>query len=93
VDPRENPGFDWPVAQLAHIFDRGRAQLESSEPETTSERRMVHRVQRNMDFSAGVMVFLLRTFLGMLALVLGLAIVTVVVERARLIALLIRLQE
>ena len=92
-DPRVNPGFDWPVARLAFIFDRGRAQLERAEPETKSEQQMIRRVQRNMDFSAGVMVFLLRTFCGTLAFVLGLTMVTVVVERARLIALVRRLQE
>lgn len=92
-DPRVNPGFDWPVARLAFIFDRGRAQLERAEPETKSEQLMVRRVKRNMDFSAGVMVFLLRSFCGTLAFVLGLAMMTVVVERARLIALVRRLKE
>jgi hypothetical protein len=92
-DPRANPGFDWPVARLAFIFDRGHAQLDRAQEGTPSEKSMVRRVKRNMEFSAGVMVFLLRVFLGTLTLVLGLAIVTIVVERARLITMLRRLQE
>ena len=93
TDPRENPGFDWPIARLAFVFEEGRFVTDNALPKTPSEDRLLRGLSRNMDFSAGVMVFMLRTFLGTLALVSGFAIMTVVVERARLIAIIRRLRE
>jgi len=93
TDPRVNPGFDWPVARLAFIFERGQAQLESADPGSVTEQRLRRGLLRNLQFSSGVMVLLLRIFFGTLGLVSGLAIVTVVVERARLITLITRLRE
>jgi hypothetical protein len=93
-DPRQNPGFDWPVARLAFIFERGHAILDNAEPGgSLTEQRLRRGLERNMQFSAGAMLMLLRVFFGTLALVSGFAIVTVVVERARLIALITRLRE
>ena len=43
--------------------------------------------------SVGVMVLLLRIFFGTIALVMGFAMVTVVVERARLLAMIRQLRE
>jgi hypothetical protein len=92
-DPRANPGFDWPVARLAFIFERGQAMIESAEPGSPNEQRLRRGLERNMEFSAGAMLMLLRVFFGTLALVSGFAIMTVVVERARLIGLIERLRE
>lgn len=94
LDPRENPGFDQPVANLAFLFDRHEAQLEvKAQHATPEERRLMRGLTRNMEFSAGIMVLLLRMFLGTLTLVFGFAIMTVVVERARLLAVLERRRE
>ena len=93
ADPRENPGFDWPIARLAFVFEEGRFVTDNALPKTPSEDRLLRGLSRNMDFSAGVMVLMLRTFMGTLALVSGFAIMTVVVERARLIAIIRRLRE
>ncbi len=93
VDPRENPGFDWPVARLGFLFERGMVMVENSVPETPTEARLLRGLTRNLNFSAGVMVLLLRIFFGTLALVSGLAIMTVVVERARLLAMIRHLRE
>jgi len=93
ADPRENPGFDWPVARLAFLFEPGLVVVENSVPETPTEGRLLRGLSRNMNFSAGVMVLLLRVYLGTLALVSGFAIMTVVVERARLIAMIRQLRE
>jgi hypothetical protein len=92
-DPRVNPGFDWPVARLAFIFDRGQQQLERAEAGSPAEQQLRRVLSRNMHFSSGVMVLLLRILFGTLALVSGLAIVTVVVERARLLAMIRHLRE
>ncbi len=93
VDPRENPGFDWPVARLAFLFERGQFIVENAVPETAVEDRLLRRLARNMTFSSGVMVLLLRIAIGMLAVVMGFAMVTVVVERARLLAMIRSLRE
>jgi hypothetical protein len=91
TDPRLNPGFDWPVARLAFLFERGHPSSRMR-PAPDGE-RLLRGMSRNMSFSAGVMVMLLRIFLGTLALVLGFATLTVVVERARLIAMIRHLRE
>jgi hypothetical protein len=93
TDPRLNPGFDWPVARLAFLFERGHFVVDNTAPQTPTEARLLRVLSSNMIFSAGVMVLLLRIFFGTLALVSGFAIMTVVVERARLIAMVRRLRE
>lgn len=93
ADPRDNPGFDGPVANLAFIFQRGQLRVEKAEPQTPSEARLLHALARNMQFSAGIMVLQVRIFLGTLALLGGFIMMTVVVERARLLRLIKRLQE
>lgn len=93
VDPRVNPGFDWPVARLAFIFDRGQTQLERAEPGSPAEQSLRHVLKRNMHFSSGVMVLLLRLLIGTLAMISGFAIMTVVVERGRLLAMIRQLRE
>jgi hypothetical protein len=92
-DPRDNPGFDWPIARLAFLFEGGHARIDKAVAETPTEARLLRGMSRNMTFSAGVMVMLLRVFVGTIAVVLGFSIVTVVVERARLIAMIRHLRE
>ncbi len=92
-DPRAHPGFDRPVAQLSFLFERYQSIVEHTDGETPAERRLLRGIARNMQFSAGIMVLLLRVFLGTLTLVFGLTIMTVVVERARLLAVIGRLRE
>ena len=93
VDPRVNPGFDRPVAELAFLFERGQTLMEKSVASTPTEARLMYGLSRNMQFSAGVMVMLLRIFIGTLVMVSGFAIMTVVVERTRLLRLISRLRE
>ena len=57
------------------------------------DKRLLRALARNMNFSSGVMVLLLRIFFGTIALVMGFAMVTVVVERARLLAMIRQLRE
>ena len=93
ADPRADPGFDWPVARLAFLFEHGQNSLDQAVSQTRTEGRLRRGMSRNMSFSAGVMVLQLRILFGTLALVLGFAMMTVVVERARLIAMIRHLRE
>jgi hypothetical protein len=94
LDPRDDPGFDRPVAQLAFLFEAHQKRLEQRvEDATNREIALMRGLLMNMAFSAGMMVLLLRVFIGTLVLVFGLSIMTVVVERARLLGVIGRLRE
>ncbi|HTO70993.1 MAG TPA: hypothetical protein VMR31_14120 [Myxococcota bacterium] len=92
-DPRVDPGFDGPVAKLAFLFDRGLEKIDNTTPQTPTEAFLLHALSRNMQFSTGVMVMLMRIFLGLFTLVTGLLTMTVVVERGRLLRVIKRLEE
>jgi len=93
ADPRQDTGFDRPIAQLGFLFQRGLWMVENAEPQTPTEQRLLHGLSRNMQFSAGMMVLLVRIFTGTLTMLAGFIMMTVVVERARLLKLIKRLQE
>lgn len=94
ADPRDNPGFDRPIAQLGFIFQKGQLQLEKmATVASPGERRILRMLSRNMSFSAGIMVLQVRLFVGTVALIGGLIMMTVVVERGRLLKLIKRLEE
>jgi hypothetical protein len=93
ADPRVNPGFDRPIAELAFIFERGQLIVENAVPRSPTEARLMRGLSRNMQFSAGIMVLLLRIFVGTLAMLGGLIVLTVVVERGRLLKLIARLEQ
>lgn len=93
ADPRVNPGFDRPIAELAFIFQRGQLIVENAVPQSPTEARLLHGLSRNMQFSSGVMVLLVRIFVGTIAMLGGLIVMTVVVERGRLLKLIKRLEE
>ena len=93
ADPRDDPGFDRPIARLAFLFHRYQLIVDDVDPKTPAEARMLHALSRNMQFSAGIIVLLVRMFVGTLAVLAGCIMMTVVVERARLLRLIKRLQE
>jgi hypothetical protein len=93
ADPRLDTGFDRPIAKLGFLFQRGLWLVENAQPQTPTEERLLHGLSRNMQFSAGIMVLLLRIFTGTLTTLAGFIVMTVVVERARLLKLIKRLQE
>lgn len=94
ADPRDNPGFDRPIAQLAFIFQAGQLHFEKMAAEATpKELALLRTLSRNMSFSAGIMVLQVRMFVGTVALIGGLIMMTVVVERGRLLKVIKRLQE
>jgi hypothetical protein len=93
LDPRDDPGFDRPIAQIAFLFEAHQARLEQRVDDATPrEIGLMRGLLMNMAFSAGMMVLLVRVFIGTILLVSGLSIMTVVVERARLLAVIHRLK-
>ncbi|HTO55509.1 MAG TPA: hypothetical protein VMR50_19150 [Myxococcota bacterium] len=93
ADPRKDSGFDRPVAELGSLFEHALFVVENATPETPTERRLMYGLSRNMQFSSGIMVLQMRIFLGTLTMLGGLIMMTVAVERARLLRLIKRLEE
>ena len=91
ADPREQTRWDRPVAQLADLYRPYRSILEAIKPTTYNERLLHEGVQRNLAFSSGVMILLVRVLIGTVACLAGLAALTVVVERRRLLVLIAQL--
>lgn len=92
-DPRTQPAFDAPVARLGFLYDRYQRVIGKIVPETQVERWLLDGMKRGMFFSAGVMVLMLRIYLGTLVLLMGLAALTVVIERRRLLSVIATLRE
>jgi hypothetical protein len=88
ADPRQEPGFDLPVARLAFAYDEQQRTFEKIRPETFTEHVLMESLVRGMNFSASFAVMLMRLFLGTLTLLSGLVILTVGVERQRLLAII-----
>lgn len=93
ADPREDTGWDTPITRLGYLFQRGLLIVENAEGQTPTEKRLLHGLALNMKFSSGVMVLMLRVFTGTIVMLGGFIMMTVVVERARLLKLIKRLQE
>lgn len=92
VDPRDQPSFDRPIARMAFLYDRYQRTLDKIRPETSVEALLLDSMKRGMVFSAGVMVLMLRVYIGTLVLLMGLIALTVVVERRRLLRVIEKLQ-
>ena len=67
-------------------------ELDSIETETARERLLVSGLRRSMHFSAGILALVVRVALGTLMAVAGLVVLTVVVERRRLLQIIGRLR-
>ena len=92
VDPRTQWSFDGPVADLAFLYDRYQRILDKVEPESDVEKLLLEGVRRGMYFSSGVMVLMLRIYIGTLVGLMGLVALTVVVERRRLLRMIEQLE-
>jgi hypothetical protein len=88
ADPRKEPGFDLPVARLAFAYDEQQRTFKKIRPETFTEHVLMDSLVRGMNFSAGFAVMLMRLFLGTLVMLSGLVILTVMVERQRLLEII-----
>ncbi len=91
ADPRRDPGFDRPVAKLAFLYASYQGGVERIEPETFTEAALLETLEGGMKFSAGMVLMLVRLFLGTLVALAGCVMMTVVVERRRLLAIIGRL--
>ena len=87
-DPRAAPtesALDGPVARIGRLFQGYQRVMDQIKPETPTEALLLEALDRNMNFSGGVMLLMLRVFLGTLVVVGGLIALTVFVERERLL--------
>lgn len=92
VDPRADPGFDRPVAELAFLFDRKDRAVGNIDPQTSMERFLQSELQAQMRLTGSLVILLMRLFLGTFVLTTGLILLTVVVERRRLLKVIEKLR-
>lgn len=93
TDPAEGASFDRPIAQLGRLYAGYQAGLRTMRPSTELERWLIGQVRMQTDVTTSSMVFLLRLFVGTLVLTGGFILLTVSVERGRLLALIRTLEE
>jgi hypothetical protein len=91
ADPRETPGFDRPIAELAFLFDRKDRAVGNIDPQTSMERFLQNELQHQMRLTGSLIILLMRLFLGTFLLTAGLILLTVVVERRRLLKVIRKL--
>ncbi len=92
ADPREQPNWDRPAAVLADLYSPYRPIINAIRPQTDVERLLHEGVKRNISFSTGIMILLVRILIGTVLCLSGMAALTVVVERRRLLLLIARLR-
>jgi hypothetical protein len=94
-DPRaaieQHAGFDPPVNALTRMYDPYQPMLRNLRPTTDTEQLLLWGLRANMSFTAGMLMTLLRVFLGLLLLLCGLFLITTAFERRRLVRILQRL--
>ncbi len=88
ADPREQPAFDRPIARLAFLYHTYQGILDHILPETDTEKILLSSMKHGMNFSAGIVVMLVRLLIGSLVCMSGLVALTVVVERRRLLRMI-----
>jgi hypothetical protein len=89
----EHASFDAPVSALVTLYAPVFHVVDQVRPRTDVETVLLSSLRGNMNFSLGVYVTLMRVFLGALAFVMGLVMLTVVVERQRLLRIIDALRE
>ncbi len=93
VDPREAPGFDRPISDLAFVFETHQQAFERVRAITPNEELLKGSLLSSMSLGASLTLVLVRLFVGVIVAVLGMVMMTVVVERARLLRIIERMQE
>ena len=91
-DPREQGAFDVPIQEIADVYDGYSWTISKIIPESDTEAILLESMRGGLKFTTGIMVMLLRIFLGTLVALMGLVSLTVVVERRRLLHVIDRLQ-
>ena len=89
ADPSEKIGFDAPiVSEVANHYTPFKHRLEERIYDDGRERAMAISLIRGMNYAGGLHLLAFRVILGLLAAMLGLAHLTVVVERRRLLRMI-----
>ncbi len=95
-DPRaaieDHMSFDRPVSSLGELYGPYAPFLRLVEPKSDMEEVLMRALKGNMAFGAGVMITLMRVFLGLLMLVMGMVALSVSLERRRLLNVIARSQ-
>ena len=96
-DPRgdieSHKSFDRPISSLSEIYRPYGPFLRLTKPSTDVEAILISGIKANMAFSVGAMMTLMRVFLGILMLVMGMVALSVRLERRRLLNVIARIQE
>lgn len=88
-NPTEGIGFDAAVTKpVATLFVKYSDYLKKREWDGSQARALAGSLNRNMNFSAGLLLLAFRVILGLIVTLLGFATMTVVIERARLLRIL-----
>lgn len=88
-NPAEEIGFDAPVTRpVATLYVKYSDSLAKRDFEGYQARALARSLDRNMNFSAGLLLLSFRVILGLIVTLLGFATMTVVIERGRLIRIL-----
>ena len=92
ADPREQTSFDGPIARLGFLYDSYQRTIDKIKPESSVEGLLLDLMKSGTFFSAGIMVLMMRLYIGTLVCLMGLIALTVVVERRRLLRLIEKMQ-
>lgn len=85
--------FDRPIASLGRVFAGYQHGLQKMQTSTELETFLIEQVRFQTDVTASVTVLLVRLYVGTIVLTAGLMLLTVSVERRRLLALIRTLRE
>jgi hypothetical protein len=95
-DPRapveDHMSFDYPVSSLGKLYGPYAPFLRLTRPDTDTEAMLLAGFKANVSFSVGIMITLMRVFLGILVVVMGLVALSVRLERRRLLDVIERMQ-
>jgi hypothetical protein len=91
-DIESHKSFDHPISSLGEIYRPYAPFLRLTRPNTDVEAILLSGIKKNMAFSVGVMMTLMRVFLGILMLVMGMVALSVRLERRRLLNVIARIQ-
>jgi hypothetical protein len=92
ADIEAHMSFDRPVSALGELYAPYAPFLRLTRPTTDTEALLLAGLKANMAFSVGVMITLMRVFLGILLLVKGMVALSVRLERRRLLDVIARMQ-
>ncbi len=85
--------FDRPIAELGNVLGGYQGGLDGMQTSTELEVFLIKQLHFQTDVTASVMALLLRLYVGTLMLLAGLILLTVSIERGKLLALIQRLRE